>query len=318
MNLQRALANLGHKVRNYSIDKITKKGDVIGCSLDFDTQEIRYYINGKDLGAAFKNVRTLNPLMPCLSIYRNTELVLNLGPNFKHKPLGFYGLNPTVSTTQDESLSQLFDKYQKSGASLSDSLSKDLMRSKGVMTLGEDLGAKGPLDPHILLLAWKLRSKRFFEFYDHEWMVLWANEQCYTFPDIVRRVQQWISDIKTSEVCLFIQSILILMQDNFKSFYAFSFDYMKMEKGERATVLEKQDAHMLWDMLGLDKKFAFYKDWLAFWDEGGRKGVTKDTWMMLLVFISEIGSNINAYNEDDCWNSVFDDFVEFLRERRSK
>jgi hypothetical protein len=91
---------------------------------------------------------------------------------------------------------------------------------------------------------------------------------------------------------------------------------MKMEKGDRATVLERQDAQMLWDMLGIDKKFAFYKEWLAFWAEGGRKGVTKDTWMMLLVFIDEIGSNINAYNEDDCWNSCFDDFVEFLKENK--
>lgn len=89
-----------------------------------------------------------------------------------------------------------------------------------------------------------------------------------------------------------------------------------MEKGERATVLEKQDARMLWDMLGMEKKFAFYKEWLGFWDEGSKKGVTKDTWMMLLTFIHEIGSNINAYDEDDCWNSVFDDFVEYLKEHK--
>eukprot|EP01127_Copromyxa_protea_P003074 TRINITY_DN12945_c0_g1_i1.p1 TRINITY_DN12945_c0_g1~~TRINITY_DN12945_c0_g1_i1.p1 ORF type:complete len:471 (+),score=100.99 TRINITY_DN12945_c0_g1_i1:22-1413(+) len=275
------------------------QGDVIGCSLDFDNQEIKYYINGKCLGAAFKNVRTLNPLMPCLSIYRNTDLVINLGPKFQYKPSGFYGLNPSVTTAQADSIAAVFSKYQRAGATLSDSLAKDLIHVKGVMALGEDLGATGPLDPQVLLLAWKLRSKKFFEFYDSEWNVLWANEQAYTWNDMFACVQRWVQDIKTPE--------------NFKSFYAFTFDYMKMEKGDRATVLEKQDARMLWDMLGLDKKFHFYKQWLAFWEEGGRKGVTKDTWMMLLVFIDEIGSNINAYNEDDCWNSCFDDFVDFLK-----
>lgn len=89
---------------------------------------------------------------------------------------------------------------------------------------------------------------------------------------------------------------------------------MKMEKGDRATVLEKDDAKMLWEMLGINNKFPFYKRWISFWDEGGRKGVTKDTWMMLLTFIHEIGGNIKAYNEDDCWNSCFDDFVEYLKE----
>jgi len=277
-------------------------GEIVGCSLDFDAQEIKYYINGRDLGVAFKNVKTLNPLLPCLSVYRNTELELNLGPNFKHKPLGFSGLNPTVTIQQAESINKVFKKYVDAGASLADSLSKDLMKQKGVMVLGEDLGAKGPLDPHILLLAWKLRSRKFFEFYDHEWDVLWANEQCYNWEQIKARVLQWIKDIQTSE-------------DNFKSFYAFSFDYMKMDKGERVTVLDKSDAQMLWQMLGVNQKFHYYKDWVAFWESGERKGVTKDTWMMLLTFIDEIGSRLEKYDEDDCWNSVFDDFVAFLKDK---
>lgn len=200
MNLLRPTDKTGPKVSIIPLSGAYSSGDVIGCSLDFDSQEIKYFLNGKDLGVAFKNVRTLNPLMPCLSIYRNTDLVLNLGPTSRYKPLGFYGLNPTMSVAQDETLRQVFDKYQRAGQSLNDSLSKDLMRVKGVMALGNDLGAEGPLDPHVLLLAWKLRSKHFFEFYDHEWMVLWANEQCYTWNDIKSRVQKWINDIKTSDV----------------------------------------------------------------------------------------------------------------------
>jgi len=278
-------------------------GDVVGFSLDFDAQEIRYYLNGRELGVAFKNVMTLNPLMPCLSIYQNTDMHLNLGPKFKHKPLGFYGLNPTCSIEHSESARAVFEKYVKKGMSLNDSLNLGLMRTAGVAALGEDLGASGPLDPHLLLLAWKLRSKHFFEIFDHEWMVLCANEGQFTFADIKGAVEQWISDITNSE-------------DNFKSFYGFCFDYMLREEGDRATVLGKSDAQMLWDLLGMSRRFKFYKEWLKFWEQSDRKGVTKDTWMMLLTFIQEIGGNIDKYNEDDCWNTCFDDFADYLKETK--
>jgi hypothetical protein len=54
-----------------------------------------------------------------------------------------------------------------------------LIKAKGVYAMGEDLGATGPMDPHLLLLAWKMRSKKFFEFIDAEWFVLWANEKVF-------------------------------------------------------------------------------------------------------------------------------------------
>lgn len=89
---------------------------------------------------------------------------------------------------------------------------------------------------------------------------------------------------------------------------------MKLEKGDRATVLEKQDAHMLWDLLGIDKKFKFYPQWLKFWDQTSAKGITKDEWMMLLRFIKKIGTDINNYSEDDCWPLCYDEFVDYLKD----
>jgi len=130
--------------------------------------------------------------------------------------------------------------------------------------------------------------------------VCWANEMVYSFPDIQSAVTQWMSDINNSE-------------DNFKSFYGFCFDYMLVGEGDRATVLGKEDAKMLWDMLGMARRFKFYREWVKFWEESDRKGVTKDTWMMLLTFIQEIGGNIDRYNEDDCWNTCFDDFADYLK-----
>eukprot|EP01126_Amoeba_proteus_P003061 TRINITY_DN1099_c0_g1_i3.p1 TRINITY_DN1099_c0_g1~~TRINITY_DN1099_c0_g1_i3.p1 ORF type:complete len:168 (+),score=35.69 TRINITY_DN1099_c0_g1_i3:139-642(+) len=166
--------------------------------------------------------------------------------------------------------------------------------------MGEDLGATGPMDPHILLLAWKMRSKKFFEWVDNEWMVLWANEKAQSWEDVKKAVNRWIQDIKTND-------------DNFFSFYGFCFDYLKSEKGARATVLDKEDALMTWEMLGMRQRFRFYDQWEVYWRANEMKGVTKDVWMMLLKFIKDVGSNVDNYRDDDAWPLVFDDFVDYLR-----
>jgi len=274
-------------------------GDIIGVSLDFDMREIHYYKNNKDLGTAFKNIRTSNPFMPCISLYRGTQVEVNLGPNFKHQRLGFYGLNPTLTNAQHKSLAAIFNTYHKKGLSgtLNESLSKDLIKAKGVFALGTELGATNPMDPHLLLLAWKMRSKRFFEFIDNEFFVLWANEKVTTLDDIKKGVNKWIQDIKTNE-------------DNFVSFYAFCFDYLKSEKGARATVLDKEDALMTWELLGMRERFHFYEQWTTYWKENDLKGVTRDTWMMLLKFIKDIGKSVANYREEDAWPTVYDDFVQ--------
>lgn len=175
-------------------------GDVIGCTLDFDSREIRYTKNGADLGVAFKNVRNSNALMPCISL-KGADIEVNFGPTFQYKKNGFYGLNPTVTPAQKKALLNTFIKYHRQGADLNDSLSRDVMKVRGVLALGNDVGATGPLDPHVLLLAWKMRSKRFFEFFDTEWMVLWANEGVSSFDEIKAAIVRWIGEIKTSEVC---------------------------------------------------------------------------------------------------------------------
>jgi len=113
-------------------------------------------------------------------------------------------------------------------------------------------------------------------------------------------VNRWIHEIKTYD-------------DNFVSFYGFCFDYIKSEKGTRATVLDKEDALMTWEMLGMRQRFHFYEKWTAFWKENDVKGVTRDTWMMVLKFIRDVGTNINNYNEEDGWPTVFDDFVDDLK-----
>jgi len=275
--------------------------DYIGCLLDFDNLCMSYTKNGKSMGVAFKNIKIINPFLPCVSVYRGAKIEINLGPTFKHQPLGFYGMNATVSAAQKKSLLNVFLQYHKKGAHLSESLSRDVIKPQGVLALGNDLGAKDPMDPHLLLLAWKMRSKAFFSFQDHEWMVLWANENVTSFNEMKSAVERWRKDISTND-------------DNFVSFYMFVFDYLRAQDGETKSSLPKDDAIMAWKMLGMDKKFHFWAQWAKFWAENKLLGVPRDTWIILLKFIDRVGSDVKNYSEDDCWPLVFDDFVEdYLR-----
>lgn len=52
-----------------------------------------------------------------------------------------------------------------------------------------------PMQPHLLVLAWKLRSKKFFEFYDTEWSTLWALEQVFTFSDMKKYIETCITEV---------------------------------------------------------------------------------------------------------------------------
>lgn len=108
------------------------------------------------MGVAFTNVAIPagGHLRPCISLYRGTKANVNFGPDFKYKPAGYYGLNTTVDADSKDSLlgeiylyrphvSELFKKYQSESESgnSSNSMTLNIMRSKGVFSLLTDLGA---------------------------------------------------------------------------------------------------------------------------------------------------------------------------------
>lgn len=68
-------------------------GDVIGCCIDLDNDEISFYRNGVSLGIAFDGVRKLGPglgYFPAVSLSRGERCNLNFGARpFKHPVHGF-------------------------------------------------------------------------------------------------------------------------------------------------------------------------------------------------------------------------------------
>lgn len=155
-------------------------------------------------------------------------------------------------------------------------------------------------DPHLFLLAWKMRSRVFCEIYEDEWNALWALERAFTIEDMKEVVKSWIAEIKDLEgFC-------------FGSFYHYTFDYLLLEKGSNATALTKEDSINAWNVLNIGKKWALYPKWIKFWSTNSLKGVTRDTWKMLPKLIEKIGDDPSKYNEDDFWPVPFSTFRPLL------
>lgn len=66
--------------------------DVIGCFLDLDKGEIRYWKNGKDLGTAFHlNAQQKSETFFPAVVLKNAEMTFNFGAQpFKHPPPSNY------------------------------------------------------------------------------------------------------------------------------------------------------------------------------------------------------------------------------------
>jgi len=156
---------------------------------------------------------------------------------------------------------------------------------------------KNQFDPHLLLLAWKLRSKKFCEFLDNEWMVLWANEKASSLEDIKTSVNKWINELASND------------ENLRRSFYVFVFDYMRKEKGDKCTALEKEDAIYCWQLLEFDKKFKFFPQWTNFLQNCSEKGVNRDVWDSIYRLHETMGGDVKKFDADAFWPLLIEDFV---------
>lgn len=79
-------------------------GDVIGCCIDFENDEISYYRNGISLGVAFNGIRKMVPGLgyyPAISLSQGERCDLNFGGRpFRYPVQGFQPIQAPPSTNQ--------------------------------------------------------------------------------------------------------------------------------------------------------------------------------------------------------------------------
>eukprot|EP01084_Bolivina_argentea_P255156 429080_1 len=77
-------------------------GDVVSCAIDIEGKEIRFYLNGQDLGIAFSTVDVLGEgIAPSISVEKDAKIVVvTEKANFKYNmPSGFSEINVEFKMT---------------------------------------------------------------------------------------------------------------------------------------------------------------------------------------------------------------------------
>ena len=122
-----------------------------------------------------------------------------------------------------------------------------------------------------------------------------------TIDEIRRRLEEIVAKLKTDS-------------DMFKQLYRFTFIF-GLESGNRIVLLDM--AIILWRLVFTVQTPPILNRWLHFLEKHPNiRGVPKDTWNMFLNFAETC--DITSYDDTEAWPSLFDDFVEYERDRANQ
>jgi DCN1-like protein 1/2 len=153
-----------------------------------------------------------------------------------------------------------------------------------------------PLDVTALIFAWKLKAKTPCEFSRTEFV-----EGCLAMDvDTLQKLRK-----KVTSLCDMIEA-----PEDFRSFYAFAFDYNK-PPGQRSLPIDT--ARVLWPLLFGDR-FALLDLWLKFLEPRSH-AISRDSYILLLDFATTILPDLSNFDENDAWPVLIDEFVDFVKPR---
>lgn len=216
-----------------------------------------------------------------------TENMNNNGMGGKELCGGMGGPQVLLS---DNDLNKLFESYKDT--------QEDAILSEGIERLCGDLGYK-PDDFAILVLAWRLDASQMCQFTKAEFIQGLQRMNAASIEDIRARLQQIVERLRTDGT------------EDFKSLYRFTFRF-GLEPGHR--ILSLDMAISLWRLVFTVHTPDILQRWLDFLEQPQNiRGVPKDTWNMFLNFVETC--DIENYDDTEAWPSLFDDFVDYERDR---
>ncbi|XP_078485531.1 DCN1-like protein 3 [Ciona intestinalis] len=177
---------------------------------------------------------------------------------------------------------------------------EDLILADGVERLCSDLEVD-PTEFVVLVLAWKLKASTMCRFTRDEFISGCQEMKCDS-----------ISSIRSS-----FPRILKDAEINFKELYRFTFQFaLDADEGQRS--LPCDIAIAMWNVVFSTNQPSILQSWIQFLQERNVRGISRDTWHMFLYLVDAISEDIENYNDNEAWPSLFDDFVQYKKDAMTK
>lgn len=194
----------------------------------------------------------------------------------------------------DNAINKMFEEYKDKD--------EDAILSEGIEKLCKDLNFE-PDEFPILVLAFSLDAKQMCKFTKQEFIQGLTKLNATSIPELRTRLMNTVEDLQTNV-------------DLFKQLYRFTFHF-GLDEGARILGLEM--AMSLWKLVYTVQSppNKLLERWLNFLSkENCIRGIQRDTWLMFQNFAECF--DINSYDSDEAWPSLFDDFVEYEINRLKK
>ena len=81
--------------------------------------------------------------------------------------------------------------------------------------------------------------------------------------------------------------------------------------------MSKEVALAMWELV-LTPRFPKTADWCAFLQEHSSPGVTRDTWDLFYDFMVKVEQSYDAYDENEAWPVLIDDYMMYVASHKKK
>ncbi|KAG7395711.1 Scaffold-type E3 ligase [Phytophthora boehmeriae] len=203
------------------------------------------------------------------------------------------GSSKPVSSVSMEAVNSWFNTY------VDPDDDEDAINEEGILKFCEDIGVD-PQDVVVLVIAWKMGAAYMCAFTRKEWAKGMEAMDC----DSVAKLKAKIPQLREA----------IASDAEFKKFYSFCFGFSK-EPGQKSLSIDIATA--MWELLLSARYEKLTKSWLSFLAEKNPvKGVTRDTWDLLIDFFVKVNESYDNYDENEAWPVLIDDYMAWIETKK--
>lgn len=196
------------------------------------------------------------------------------------------------TSNKQELLEKYFNQYRDEN--------EDAILAEGMEKFCSDLGVD-PTEYIVLLLAWKFEASQMCRFTHEEFVNGCQKMKVHDAKSLRSRFPEMREEVKD--------------QEKFKNLYRFTFTFgLDQSTGQRSLPVDM--AIPLWELVfEQNNRTPILTEWCKFLQDTNVKGISRDTWNLFLPFSQTINSDFSNYDESEAWPSLFDDFVDYQKQK---